>query len=90
MAHEFRWIDWNRDQVAQHNVDPVEAEFVVDHAQPPYPLKADDEKRLVWGQTQAGRYLQIVYLIDRADSIFVIHARPLTEQEKKRFRRRRR
>jgi uncharacterized DUF497 family protein len=82
VAYEFRWIGWNRDKVAQHNVEPAEIEFVLDHARPPFPLKVDDEKRLVWGQTRWGRYLQVVYLIDRKGTIFVIHARPLTNREK--------
>lgn len=90
MAHDFRWIDWNREKVAQHNVEPKEAEFVVNHARQPYPMKVDDEKRLVWGPTASGRYLQVVYLIDIENSIFVIHARPLSDREKKRWRRRRR
>ena len=90
MAHAFRWIKWNRDKIAQHNVDPEEAEYVVDNARQPYPTKVDDEKRLVWGQTHSGRYLQVVYLIDIEESIFVIHARPLTDREKRRLRRRRR
>ena len=90
MSHEFRWIEWNRDKVAQHNVAPEEAEFIVNQARRPYPMQVDDEKRLVWGQTRSGRYLQVVYLIDTEDTIFVIHARPLTDREKKRLRRRRR
>ena len=90
MSHEFRWIEWNRDKVAQHNVEPEEAEFVVNQARRPYPMKVDDEKRLVWGQTGSGRYLQVVYLIDMEDTIFVIHARPLTDREKRRLHRRRR
>jgi len=88
VSHEFRWIEWNREKLAQHNVDPKEAEFVVDHPRRPYPMQVDDEKRLVWGQTSSGRYLQVVYLIDVEDTIFVIHARPLTDREKKRLRRR--
>jgi uncharacterized DUF497 family protein len=88
VSYEFRWIDWNRDKVAQHDVEPEEAEFVVNHARRPYPLKVDDEKRLVAGQTDSGRYLQVVYLLDIEDTVFVIHARPLTDREKKRLRRR--
>ena len=88
MAHEFRWIDWNRDKVSQHNVEPEEAEYVVNHSRRPFPMRVDDEKRLVWGQTRSGRYVQVIYLIDVEESIFVIHARPLTDKEKKRFRRR--
>ena len=90
MSHDFRWIKWNRDKVGQHNVEPDEAEFVVNHARRPFPMKVDDEKRLVWGQTRFGRHLQVVYLIDIEDTIFVIHARPLTNREKKRMRRKRR
>ncbi len=48
MSHEFRWIEWNREKMAKHGVEPEEAEYVVNHAKRPYPMKADDEKRLVW------------------------------------------
>jgi hypothetical protein len=60
---------------------------VVNHAAPPYPRIIDDRKRLVWGQAQGGDYLQVIYLLDSEDEAFVIHARPLTEQEKRRLRR---
>ena len=40
------------------------------------------------GPTGSGRLLQVVFVIDPDDTIFVIHARPLTENEKKRYRRR--
>jgi len=84
VSYEFRWIGWNRDKIAQHNVEIEEAEFVVDHARRPYPMKVEDEKRLVWGQTRSGRYIGI------DDIVFVIHARPLTPREKRQLRRRRR
>ncbi len=32
--------------------------------------------------------LQVVFVIDPDDTVFVIHARPLTERERKRYRRR--
>ena len=89
MSYEFRWIEWNRAKLAQHNVAPEEAESVVNRARQPYPMKVDDDKRLVWGQTDSGRYLQVVYLIDIEDTIFVIQARPLTDREKRRLARRR-
>jgi uncharacterized DUF497 family protein len=90
MAYEFRWIEWNRDKIAQHNVAADEAEFVINHAKPPYPMRVEDEKRLVWGQARSGRYLQVVYLLAVDDTVFVIPARPPTPREKKRLRRRRR
>jgi uncharacterized DUF497 family protein len=46
------------------------------------------ERYLVWGPTEDGRLLQVVFVIDPEDTIFVIHARPLTENERKRYRRR--
>jgi uncharacterized DUF497 family protein len=46
------------------------------------------EKYLVWGPTEEGRLLQVVFVIDPESSVFVIHGRPLTESEKKRYRRR--
>jgi len=57
-------------------------------AHSPFPLVKDDEKYLIWGATDAGRLLQVVFVLDSDDAVFVIHARPLTEREKRRFRRR--
>ena len=45
---------------------------------------------LARGQADGGRYLQVVYIFDPEDVVYVIHARPLTAREKRRFRRRRR
>lgn len=87
---EFRWNAWNEEHLASHGVHPAEAEEVVLGARSPFPLGQADEKYLVWGPTKDGRLLQIVFVIDRDDSIFVIHGRPLTEAEKKRYRRRKR
>jgi len=54
-------------------------------------LHREDDKWLVWARTgpnHGDRLLQVVFLLDDDDAIFVIHARPLTEREKRRFRRR--
>lgn len=85
---QFRWNSWNQEHVETHGVEPDEAEEVVIGARSPFPLVQEDEKYLVWGPTEAGRFLQVVFVIDPDDAIYVIHARPLTEKEKKRFRRR--
>lgn len=87
---EYKWIDWNRDKIEQHGVCVPEAEQVTDHAAPPYPERIDNDKFLVRGQTFAGRYVQVIYVVEPDDRTFVIHARPLTEAEKRRLRRRRR
>lgn len=85
---DFRWNRWNKEHIAAHGIEPSEAEEVIVGARPPFPLVQSEEKYLVWGPTEAGHLLQVVFVIDRDDTVFVIHARPLTEQEKKRYRRR--
>jgi len=89
---EFRWIDWNIAKVQSHGLTPEEAEFVVEHAELPYPIKQPNDKYLVWGRTDAGRLIQVVFLYDsdENDVVFVIHARPLTARETKQVNRRKR
>lgn len=85
---EFRWIEWNLDKVAKHGVAPWEAEYVVSRARSPYPRRAEDGRWLVWGAAEGRDLLQVVFLIDPDGTVFVIHARPLTDNEKRRYRRR--
>jgi hypothetical protein len=84
---EFRWIEWNVGKCLKHGVEPEEAEEAVRNARRPYPRKLNDEKTIVCGQTDAGRYLQVIYLNDEDDALFVIHAMPLTRRRKRNFRR---
>lgn len=85
----FRWNEWNVEKAAGHGVSPDEAEQVVQSAKRPYPQRHGDGRWLVLGRTEAGRSLQVVFLVDENDEIYVIHARPLTDKEKRRDRRRR-
>ncbi|MEE9295959.1 MAG: BrnT family toxin [Phycisphaerae bacterium] len=85
---EFRWNKANTEHIANHGVSPDEAERVVRNARRPHPLLRDDDKWLVWGRGHGGRLLQVVFILDEDNGIYVIHARPLTENEKRRFRRR--
>jgi uncharacterized DUF497 family protein len=89
MDDAFRWNDWNREHIAVHGVAPEEAEFVVNHAAPPHPEQIGDDKWRVRGQTANGRYIQVIFIIED-DSYYVIHARGLTDKEKRQLRRRRR
>ena len=85
---EFRWNEWNIDKVGDHGVTPEEAENVVEGATHPYPQHREDDKFLVLGATPAGRLVQVVFLLDEDNTVFIIHARPLTEKEKRSRRRR--
>lgn len=85
---EFRWNEWNVGHVGDHGVTPDEAEDVVCNASSPYPTHEGDDKWLVWGRGRGDRLLQVVYIVEDDDIVFVIHARPLEPREKRRFRKR--
>jgi uncharacterized DUF497 family protein len=86
----FRWNDWNLEHATKHDVSPIEAEHVVRNAGPPYPRSEGDGKWGVWGRGFSGRFVQVIYLIDADGTLYIIHARPLIDREKRRYRRRRR
>jgi uncharacterized DUF497 family protein len=85
---EFRWNEWNIDHIAEHGVRPEEAEVVVRNARRPYPKRHMEGKWLVRGRGFGGRLIQVIFIIDddENETIYVIHARPLTGKEKRRFR----
>lgn len=87
---EFRWNSSNAEHIEEHGVSWQEAQYVVNHARAPYPEYRGDGKWLVIGQTARGAYIQVIFIVDSEDVVFVIHSRPLTDKEKKRFRRRKR
>ena len=88
--YEFRWNEWNVEHIGVHGVSPAEAEFVVNWPNRGYPQRGEEEKYLVRGQDQTGSYLQVIYIFDPPGVVYVIHARPLTDIEKRRLRRRKR
>ena len=88
MDGEFRRNDWNVDHIGDHGVSPEEAEYVVDGARAPYPEQIGDGKWRVRGQTASGRYIQVIFVFDPDNTAFVIHARGLSDQEKRQLRRR--
>jgi uncharacterized DUF497 family protein len=89
MAGDFRWVEWNVDHIAKHGVETDQAEHVVLGARRPWPSYEGRGRWLVRGQDKAGQYLQVAYIIDEDGTIFVIHARPLNDREKRQVRRRR-
>lgn len=88
MSYDFRWIDWNISKVEGHGLSTDDVEYAVNTAHRPYPKPVGNEKWLVIGSTTAGRVIQAIYVVDADDTLFVIHARPLTRTERRRRRRR--
>ncbi len=84
----FEWDELNLDHIAQHNVDPDEAEAVLDNS--PLFLRTTDDKYLAYGQTDEGRFLLVVFVRKSGVIVRVVTARDLTDGEKKQYRRRRR
>lgn len=84
MKARFRW----NEDIARHGVVPIEAEYVVENPARGFPRREGDGKYRVWGQTAAGRYLQVIYVFSPPGVVYVIHARELKDHEKRRLRRR--
>jgi uncharacterized DUF497 family protein len=87
---KFRWSAWNIAKCEKHGVDPADAQHVVTRARRPFPRRIDRGKFLVWGTTLYGEYLQVIYLLDSDGTVFVIHAMPLTDRQKRQLKRTRR
>jgi uncharacterized DUF497 family protein len=85
----FRWNDWNLEHISAHGIDRDEAALVVKQARPPYPTGRDQGKYLVIGPGRGGRSIQVIYVLDEDGTYYVIHARPISDREKRRYRRRR-
>lgn len=59
----FAWDGVNREHVAKHAVAPEEAEFVIAGAEAPFPRTIEDDKFVVWGATESGRLLQVIFVL---------------------------
>jgi uncharacterized DUF497 family protein len=86
---EFRWNEWNTGHIGEHAVSHQQAEWVVRRASRPYPEGRGGREYLVRGADWGGRLLQVIYVLDPDETVYVIHARPLTKRECRQFRRRR-
>ena len=65
----FAWDDSNIEHIAKHGVTPTEAEHVVSHARDPWPAQKGDDRLVVWGGTDVGRLLQVIFVLRHADEV---------------------
>jgi uncharacterized DUF497 family protein len=84
---EFRWNGWNIGHVQEHGVLPRDAMLVVEGSRESDWVYRGDGKWLVRGRGRGGGLLQVVFMLDADGTVFVTHARLLTDKEKKRLRR---
>ncbi|MBI4863841.1 MAG: BrnT family toxin [Candidatus Riflebacteria bacterium] len=87
---DFHWNRWNIEHLARHGVLPDEAEAAIRSSRRPFPRRIEEDKWLIWGRGRGERLLQVIFVLNDDDSVFVIHARPLTIREKRQMRRRQR
>jgi len=81
---DFRWNEWNEEHATKHGVSEAEAERVILGAVRPWPRYQGNGKWMVEGRGQGDRFVRVVYLVDPDDTLYVIHAMPLTGRRRKR------
>lgn len=79
----FRWNSWNTEHATRHGCTVGEIESVVVNGGRGFPRKTGDDKWLVRGRGTGGRLVQVVYVVSPADTIYVIHAMPLTTRRRR-------
>jgi hypothetical protein len=74
--------------IYEHKVSERDVETILDH--PLQDIRGRDDSRIAIGQTDAGRYLKVIYVPDRVpNSVFVITAYELGPKAKRAIRRKR-
>ena len=63
---DLRWNDWNIDHFGAQGVAPEEAEQVVRGGLPMY---RGDDKYLVQGRGSGGRWLQVIYVLEKQSDV---------------------
>jgi hypothetical protein len=80
---EFRWNDWNYEQATKHHCTVAEIQSVVRNAGHGYPRKYGRGKWLVNGRGIGGRMIEVIYVLDADETVYVIHAMPLTTRRRR-------
>jgi hypothetical protein len=81
--------DTGQPHIYGHGVTEAEVEYVLRHAGEDRP--GTDDSRVALGQTDAGRYLRVIYVPDEGeDSVFVVTAYELRGKPLDAYRRRQR
>jgi len=80
----FEWDQGNVDKnIIKHDLYPVEIEEAFFN-KPNKTLKGRDDRYYLFGRTNTGRYIFIVFII-KAKIIRVISARDMTKEEKRKY-----
>jgi uncharacterized protein len=80
------WTDEREEHIARHNVMPTEVEQVL-FSRPRWKRPGENGSVLVYGRTDAGRYLFVVTAQADDGGTLIVTARDMTNTEHKTFRR---
>lgn len=80
-----RWNSWNLDHATRHGVTVAEIESIVCGGK--REEHVGEGKYRIAGRGTGDRWIQAIYFYDPEQTVYVIHARPLNEREKRRERR---
>lgn len=83
----FEWNERNIEHIDRHGVTPQEVEEACYNQ--PISRKTRNNLCLIYGQTDAGRYLFIVARRDSQGVVYVITARTMIKSEQKYYQKRR-
>lgn len=85
MLPPITWTDASEEHIGQrHNVFPMEVEQVL-FSRPRWQTPSREGTTVVFGQTDAGRYLAIVTAPADDGGTYIVTARPMTDTERKAF-----
>ena len=85
----YRDPETDQPHIYGHGVTEAEVEWILARPAEDGPCSGDSRQAL--GQTEAGRYLRVIYVPDEeGDGVFVVTAYPLAGKQLKAFRRRQR
>ena len=71
------------EHATRHGVSIAEAEYVVRRARRPFPRYMGNGKWAVEGRGQGDRMVLVLYIVDPQDTLYVIHASPLTTRRRR-------
>ena len=82
-AGDFRWNEWNLDHATIHGCTISEIESIVRRAGRGFPRYIGNGKWLVQARGTGDRMVEVIYVLDSDDTIYVIHAMPLTTRRRR-------
>lgn len=80
---EFRWNEWNLEHATRHGCTIGEIESVVRRGGRGFPRDVGRGKRLVQGRGTGNRLIEVIYVLDSDDTVYVIHAMPLSTRRRR-------